>query len=598
MSCAVMNIDNNYEAITTRSVDDFEKLDKLGEGTYGVVYRARDKKSTSGQIYALKRLIMHNERKDGFPITSLREIGILTQCRHRHCVSLKSVATSSSDSSSDSSGREGIGFTGFNNVFLVFEYCEHDLSQLLRRALEQQQQQRQPPSFDQADSSSHSSSSMNPRIGRPRYCPLFSEAQVKTVMQQLLSAVAYLHSRNIIHRDVKPSNVLYNNRGEVKLADFGLARVLETRSALNSHVDGRSSCGGEGGADVRVYNEEKEREGADERNWSCLPRRRHHILMTPVVTTLWYRAIEVLLGLQHRQQQLKAGSASYIDSDRNHSSRDSKRSTDSVCVSGAYGPAIDVWSCGCVFGELLGGQPLCPGDDDVSQAECIFALLGAPTLAQWPELEQCRMITSGAVELPLQYRGEYVRRGSSGSDSSSKSCIPALFPRLSTLGVDFLTGCLAYNPEARMTASQALQDDYFSCSPYPVGADYMPTFPSVHGECGNKRKSMSSRHGDCVADKNNMKSGLGAKLPVTRPPSSGSMQLLMSGGLDLGYGRYVKKCKVEPPVSLSSLGSGIGRSGSNSASSSRDCSRLTSGGTTAGRLGVVSSSSATTTACR
>jgi len=200
----------------TKSVDEFEKLNKLGEGTYGVVYMARDKHSK--EIYALKRLIMHNERKDGFPITSLREIGILKRCvDNKHCVRLEGVAISRNDKSSKSSAcnksssanensdlwiedverergrdRARTGSFGFSNVFLVFEYCEHDLSQLLRRSMERQRDTASTPVF----------------------CPLFSEAQAKTVCTQLLSAVAFLHRRNILHRDIKPSNVLYNNRGK------------------------------------------------------------------------------------------------------------------------------------------------------------------------------------------------------------------------------------------------------------------------------------------------------------------------------------------------------------------------------------------------
>ena len=160
-------------------------------------------------MYALKRVIMHNERKDGFPITSIREVGILKKCRHEHCVNLIGVATSSSDArrSGGSVPTEAPPLTGFANVFLIFEYCEHDLSSLLHT--------RRTVAKDSG--SAFSIAGSGPSSARPSarpYCPLFGEGQVKTLLLQLLGAVAHLHSLGVLHRDVKPSNILYNSRGE------------------------------------------------------------------------------------------------------------------------------------------------------------------------------------------------------------------------------------------------------------------------------------------------------------------------------------------------------------------------------------------------
>jgi serine/threonine protein kinase len=161
------------------------------------VYRAID--NSSKEMVALKEIILHNEKNDGFPTTSIREIATLRMINHPNCVNLLDVVVSPS--------REG--------VFLVFEYCEHDLSALLHSVKEP-----------------------------------FSESEVKSLAAQLLSAVAYLHEHWIIHRDIKLSNLLYNNKGEIKLADFGLARLY------------------------------------------AYPKRS----MTAKVVTLWYRAPELLLG--------------------------------------------------------------------------------------------------------------------------------------------------------------------------------------------------------------------------------------------------------------------------------------------------------------
>lgn len=188
-------------AATTESTEnglaDYEKLGRIGEGTYGVVYRARDKRD--GSIVAMKKVRMDRER-DGMPITALREVKILQSSRHPNIINLLRVVT----------GHD------WRKVFLVFEYCEHDMSRLL-------QSMRVP----------------------------FTEAETKCLIIQLLQAVAFLHRRWVFHRDLKLSNLLLTNRGELKLCDFGLAR---------HHQPG----------DDGAY--------------------------TPKVVTLWYRAPELLLG--------------------------------------------------------------------------------------------------------------------------------------------------------------------------------------------------------------------------------------------------------------------------------------------------------------
>ncbi|XP_048112266.1 cyclin-dependent kinase 10 isoform X2 [Alosa alosa] len=179
-----------------RSVKEFEKLNRIGEGTYGIVYRARDTKTD--EIVALKKVRMDKE-KDGIPISSLREITLLLELRHPNIVELKEVVVGNH----------------LESLFLVMGYCEQDLASLLENM--------QSP---------------------------FSEAQVKCIVLQLLKGLAYLHHNFILHRDLKVSNLLMTDKGCVKIADFGLARVY--------------------GVPLQP--------------------------MTPRVVTLWYRAPELLLG--------------------------------------------------------------------------------------------------------------------------------------------------------------------------------------------------------------------------------------------------------------------------------------------------------------
>ncbi|XP_053741306.1 cyclin-dependent kinase 10 isoform X1 [Synchiropus splendidus] len=154
-----------------RSVREFEKLNRIGEGTYGIVYRARDTKSD--EIVALKKVRMDKE-KDGIPISSLREITLLLKLRHPNIVELKEVVVG----------------TQLESLFLVMSYCEQDLASLLENM--------QTP---------------------------FSEAQVKCIIIQLLRGLQYLHHNFIVHRDLKVSNLLMTDKGCVKIADFGLART-------------------------------------------------------------------------------------------------------------------------------------------------------------------------------------------------------------------------------------------------------------------------------------------------------------------------------------------------------------------------------------
>ncbi|KAL2547320.1 Protein kinase superfamily protein [Forsythia ovata] len=179
-----------------RSVDEFERLNKINEGTYGIVYRARDKKT--GEIVALKKVKMEKER-EGFPLTSLREINILLSFQHPSAVDVKEVVVGSN----------------LDSIFMVMEYMDHDLKGLMETM-------KQP----------------------------FSQSEVKCLMLQLLEGVKYLHDNWVLHRDLKTSNLLLNNRGELKICDFGLARQY--------------------GSPLKPY--------------------------THLVVTLWYRAPELLLG--------------------------------------------------------------------------------------------------------------------------------------------------------------------------------------------------------------------------------------------------------------------------------------------------------------
>ncbi|XP_051135117.1 probable serine/threonine-protein kinase At1g54610 [Andrographis paniculata] len=150
-----------------RKLESFEKLDKIGQGTYSNVYRARDLET--GKIVALKKVHFQNKSRGSVRFMA-REIVILRMLDHPNVMKLEGLITSR--------------FSG--SLYLVFEYMEHDLGGL--GALHD-----------------------------------FTEPQIKCYMQQLFHGLEHCHSRGVLHRDIKCSNLLINDNGNLKIGDFGLA---------------------------------------------------------------------------------------------------------------------------------------------------------------------------------------------------------------------------------------------------------------------------------------------------------------------------------------------------------------------------------------
>lgn len=152
----------------------YSSYSQIGEGTYGTVYRARH--SQTLETVALKRIILHHEATEGFPITSIREIATLRQIQHKNCIQLLDIVVNHR--------RDG--------VFLVFEYCEHDLSAILSS-----------------------------------YSNAFTESETKSLILQLLSAIKYLHEHWIIHRYSHPFPLSISLHLSVSLmSDRSLSHLL------------------------------------------------------------------------------------------------------------------------------------------------------------------------------------------------------------------------------------------------------------------------------------------------------------------------------------------------------------------------------------
>ena len=149
----------------------------VGAGTYGKVFKAIHV-YTKAEV-ALKKIRMEGER-DGFPITAVREIKLLQHLRHEHVVSLQEVMVEK------------------NECFMVFEYLAHDLTGLINH-----------PTFQ------------------------LTNAHKKHLAKQMFDGLAYLHRRGVLHRDIKAANILISNTGQLKFADFGLARFYTKSRQLD-----------------------------------------------------------------------------------------------------------------------------------------------------------------------------------------------------------------------------------------------------------------------------------------------------------------------------------------------------------------------------
>lgn len=169
-------------------VDKYEKTARIGKGTFGEVFRAKHKR-TKKEV-ALKRILMDNEQ-EGFPITAIREIKLLRSYKDENVVNLIEVC------------RSEVEIGGKAISYLVFDFCHHDLAGLIQEAHDK----------------------------------IKSLPNIKCIVKQLLEGLHKLHTNRIIHRDMKSSNILITKDGELKIADFGLARPYSLDSTNRKYTN-------------------------------------------------------------------------------------------------------------------------------------------------------------------------------------------------------------------------------------------------------------------------------------------------------------------------------------------------------------------------
>uniref|UniRef100_A0A8D2NK30 Cyclin dependent kinase 15 n=1 Tax=Zosterops lateralis melanops TaxID=1220523 RepID=A0A8D2NK30_ZOSLA len=295
-------------------------LEKLCEGSCATVYKGISR--INSKLVALK--VIKLEAEEGVPFTAIREASLLKCLKHANIVLLHDIIQT----------KETLTF--------VFEYMHTDLAQY-----------------------------MGQHPGGLHLC------NVMLFMFQLLRGLAYIHQQHILHRDLKPQNLLISCLGELKLADFGLARA------------------------------------------QSIPRQTY----SSEVVTLWYRPPDVLLGAT------------------------------------AYSSDIDIWSAGCMFVEMIQGQPIFAATSGThEQLEKIWTVLGAPTEDTWPGLSKLPNYNPGRIQL-------------TGRPAFSLSLYRV--PAAENLASRMLTAF----PRGRISAQDALLHGFFS--PLPPQLYQVPAGQSV-----------------------------------------------------------------------------------------------------------------------
>jgi cyclin-dependent kinase 7 len=302
---------------------------KIGSGQYADVFEAT-LVSDRSKLFAIKKIKIAAESADvGISYDSLREIRFLQELNHPNIIKLHAVFS-----------------TKDQNLNLVLEHLpQGDLLVLVQDT------------------------------ARTRYTP----ADVKAWMMMMMRGVWFCHQNFILHRDIKPNNLLIAANGEIKLADFGLAR---------SFAD--------------PYTE-----------------------MTSQVITSWYRPPELFFRARY------------------------------------YGGAVDIWSCGCVFAELINRAVFLmgiPPDNELNMVRQICEKVGTPTEENWPGVTKLRSYVTPEEVIPVRSRSSWIEQ----------------FRTIGEDGVDLLIAMMQLDPNKRLTAEGVLRHKYFTSIPRPTPLGELP----------------------------------------------------------------------------------------------------------------------------
>ncbi|KAL9060293.1 MAG: hypothetical protein Q9162_000697 [Coniocarpon cinnabarinum] len=337
----------------------------LGEGTYAFVYAGHVVKDASTRV-AIKKIKKSREEEVGMPPDPLREIKALQELRHPNIITLYDVFS-----------------TKDQNLNLVLEFLPlGDMEELIKNR--------------------HKGTDIK-----------YTVADMKAWMGMLCRGVWFCHENGVLHRDLKPNNLLIAADGELKIADFGLSRTFADPSQE----------------------------------------------MTSFVITRWYRPLELLYGAQH------------------------------------YSGAVDVWSIGTIFAEIVKRVPFLPGSSDVHQAELICDVIGTPSESNWPGVTKLRnyMPTPAEKVRPVKGKDFYMRG----------------FGVIGEEGVDLLMSMLKLDPRSRPSCRTVLKHKWWLSMPKPTSKEKLPR---KGGGIQKTAENLKRKPGDLESNK---LSGVARKLQFT-----------------------------------------------------------------------------------
>lgn len=370
-----------------RDLASFRRIAQVGQGTYGAVYECVDE-ARDGRRVALKKVAPSSASAEACAFAA-REVLILLKLRHNeHTVRLLDVAVDRRSAREGDTGERRS--TDDAPVFLVLEYVEHDIAGLMAST----------------------------ELGSLRL------GQVKRLAWQLFTALEQSHGEGILHRDVKGSNVLVDDSGNLKLADWGLA------------VDGRTER-----KKGFVFCDRKTETSPERRSGSAGSPR----ALTPTVVTLWYRPPEILLGATE------------------------------------YDGRVDVWSAGCLLAELINGEPVFPAKTATEQLRAIVAAC-APTadaadVAKITRDSRSDRYTTGALAaLGIASHRDSGAAESHGTNAERKhDTLTEKFAGFPDEAFDLLRRLLVLDPARRLTATQALAHPFFfaGAAPEPLALSHL-----------------------------------------------------------------------------------------------------------------------------